>query len=102
MTAHHVLKMRNTAVRRMCLEELGYARFFSQIEHELLDRDGEYELVKINWHKREESICLVKVKCPSTGAFYTLRVPPAMETIKEVIAWTFQIKEKDYQPALET
>ena len=102
LTAQYILNMRNTALRRICLEELGYARFLSQVPHEVLDKDAESELVKINWHKREEPISLVKVKCPSTGAFYTLRVPPRMKTVKKAIAWTFAIPDKDYKPELET
>jgi len=75
LTAKDILDMKNAAIRRICLEQLGYARFLAQMEHQIIEKDGEYELVRIYWHEREEPICLVKVKCPSTGAFYTLRVP---------------------------
>ena len=102
LKAEHILKISNTAVRRLCLEELGYGRFLAQMKHEIIDKDGEYELVKIDWHKREESIHLVKVKCPSTGAFYTLRVPPTVKTVKKAIAWTFGLNQDDYKPELET
>ena len=102
LAANHILKITNSAVRRICLEELGYGRFLSQVPHEVADKDGEYELVKIDWHKREEPIFLVKVKCPSTGAFYTLRVPPAMKTVKEAVAWTFGLKGSEYSPEAET
>jgi len=98
LTAQDILKITNAAVRRICLEELGYARFLSQIEHEVIDKDGEYELVKIDWHKREEPMYLVKVKCPSTGAYYTLRVPPRMRTVKQAVAWTFHMKKSEYNP----
>jgi len=102
LTAKHILGVTNAAVRRVCLEELGYGRFLSQLPHEILDRSGEYELVKIDWHKREEPIYLVKVKCPSTGAFYTLRIPPDMKTVKEAVAWTFDVSADQYQPEIET
>lgn len=96
LKAEHILKINNAEVRRLCLEELGYERFLSQMEHEVIEKEGEQELVMVNWAKREEPICLVKVKCPSTGAFYALRVPPASKTIKEAVAWTFGISEKRY------
>ena len=102
VTAKLILRIGNTAVRRICLEEFGYGRFLAQLPHKILDRNGEYELVKIDWHKREEPVYLVKVKCPSTGAFYTLRVPPAMKTVKEAVAWTFGVSEDQYQPEAET
>ena len=102
LKAEHILKIGNAAVRRLCLEQLGYARFLSQMKHEIIDKGDEQELVKINWIKQEEPICLVKVQCPSTGAFYTLRVPPNMKTVKEAVAWTFGLDQKVYNPESET
>lgn len=102
LTAKKILGITNTAVRRICLEELGYARFLSQVPHEILDKADENELVKIDWHKREEPIFLVKVKCPSTGAFYALRVPPEVKTVKEAVAWTFGVNKDEYRPVAET
>jgi len=102
LKAVHILKVTNAEVRRLCLEELGYERFLSQMEHEVIEKEGEQELVRINWVKREEPICLVKVKCPSTQTFYTLRVPPSMKTIKDAVAWTFGMKNKEYVPEIET
>lgn len=102
LTAQHILKINNQSVRRICLEELGYSKFLSQLPHVIIDKDRDQELVKIDWHKREKPIYLVKVKCPSTGAFYTLRVPPSMKTVKQAVAWTFGVTEKEYDPQAET
>ena len=102
LNAEHILRIGNAAVRRFCLEQLGYARFLAQMKHEIIHRDGDQELVKIDWIKQEEPICLVKVRCSSTGAFYALRVPPAMKTVRQAIAWTFGVGEKDYNPESET
>ena len=101
LTAQDILKIGNTAVRRVCVELVGYSWFLSKLDHEIIDKDGEYELVRIDWHREEEPIYLVKVKCPSTGAFYTLRVPPTMKKVKEAIAWTFHLEQKDYSPEVE-
>ena len=102
LSAQYILSICNIAIRRVCLEEFGYARFLTQVPHQVLDKGGDQELVKINWHKREEPIFLLKVKCPSTGAFYTLRVPPLMQRVRQAVAWTFGVKEGEYAPQLET
>ena len=103
LTTQDIIAVKNVGIRRAFLEELGYERFLSQINHIVIDKEGDQELVKIDWHKEEEPICLVKVKCASTGVFYTLRVPPSMQTIKEAIAWTFGFRNPDdYAPDLET
>jgi len=102
MRAEHIVEISNAEIRRVCLEELGYSRFLSQIDHEIVDKNGDEELVVINWHPDEEPLCLVKIKCPSTCVFYTLRVPPEMKSVKEAIAWTFGISEERYKPVVET
>jgi hypothetical protein len=102
LTAKDVLDIKNTAIRRICLEQLGYGRFLAQVDHQIIEKSGDYDLVKIDWHKQEEPIYLVKVKCPSTGAFYTLRVPPHVLTVKQAIAWTFNLKADEYSPEKET
>ena len=102
LTARYIIKINNAEVRRVCLEELGYGRFLNQLDHEIIDKDGDYELVKINWHIKERPIVLVKVKCPSTGAFYVLRVPLSMKTVKEAVAWTFGMSKTAYKPEEES
>ncbi len=101
-TAKDIISIRNTAVRKIFLEEFGYARFLAEMPHSVIDKNGEQELVRINWLPREEPIVLVKVKCPSTNAFYTLRVPPFMMKVKDAVAWTFGYKGDIYRPEKET
>lgn len=102
LTARHILRIRNTAVRRICLEELGYERFYRQVPHQVIDADEHNELVRIVWHREEEPVFLVKVQCPTTGAFYMLRVPPSVTTIRQAVAWTFGVAENDYHPQEES
>jgi len=103
LTAPMICQIENVTLRRACLEELGYARFLSQVRHRVIEKKGDEALIRIrNWHRDEEDICLVKVRCPSTGAFYALRVPPGTKTIRAGVAWTFALDEKDYFPEKET
>lgn len=102
LTAQHILKIRNAEVRRICLEALTYERFLLQMKHDVIAQENDCELVRIDWHRNEEPIHLVKVRCSSSGAFYTLRVPPEVKTVKEAVAWTFSVSEKEYQPEKET
>jgi hypothetical protein len=101
-SAHEILAVQNLAVRSIFVEEFGYARILAQMPHEVIAKDGEQELVRIDWSAREEPIVLVRVKCPSTGVFYALRVPPSMKTVGQAVAWTFGMNEKTYEPGQET
>lgn len=102
LMAKDILTIKNMAIRRICLEDLGYARFLAQVDHQIVETNGDQELVRIDWHKQEEPIYLVKVRCPSTEAFYTLRVPPHVKTVQQAIAWTFGLKANEYHPEKET
>ena len=100
--AKDILHCHNTALRRILLEELGFERFLAQMKGKVLDRDGDQELIRVNWHKDEEPLMLVKVRCPSTAVFYTLRVAPHVATVREAVAWTFSLDEIVYRPDEES
>jgi hypothetical protein len=102
LTGQMIMRFTNAGIRRLLLEEFGYERFLQEMPHEIIEKSGEQELVKINWHKLEEPIHLVKVRCSTTGVFYTLRVPPEMKTVKEAVAWTFGMNAQEYVPQTET
>ncbi len=102
LSARYIKRIRNTAVRRICLEEFGYERFLLEVEHKTIDANEGCDLVRIDWHPQEEPLYLVRVKCPSTGAFYTLRVSPEAKTVREAVAWTFGLSEHEYQPQEES
>lgn len=102
ITAKDIINIENTEVRRTFLEDMGYEKFLNQTDYKIITTDGDSELLVIDWHTEEEPIFLVKVKCPSTGAYYILRVPPNMQTVKEATAWTFGLWEERYQPIEET
>ena len=100
--ARHVMGVKNIEIRRIFLMELGYERLLAGVEHRILHQEGEQALVRIDLPGRDEAIVLVKVKCPSTGAFYVLRVPPQMRTVREAVAWTFDLSEAAYRPVQES
>jgi hypothetical protein len=102
LTCRRIMRIRSGAIRRILLEELGYERFAHELGGICLDKDGDQQLLRIDWHKDEEPLVLVKVQCPSTSAFYTLRVPPYMSSVHEAVAWTFGMLKNQYHPQEET
>jgi len=92
----------SVAIRHFLLEEIGYARLLREGNAQIIDQDGECELFQCHWHKEEEPLYLVKVKCPSTGTFYTLRVAPHVRNVREAIAWTFSLGGNEYIPQEES
>lgn len=91
-----ILKAQNAEVRRYLLKRVGYENVLKHTEVESLHVDGTSELLNINGEK------YVKVKDHSTDREYLLYVPSNITRCKEGIAWTFGLREEDYNPVLET
>ena len=96
-----VLKCRNIVIRRYLLQDFSYEQLIKNLKCRIIDREGENELIMIPL-RGDEPILLVRVKDPSTGFFYLLRVPPNIRTCKEAIAWTFGLQPQEYNPLKET
>ncbi len=93
-----VLTERNATVRRAYISLIGYSTLLSRIPNRLIHKDGDYELLEIDAPKEILGVIrLLKVVCPSTGVFYTLRVLPTHKTCKSALAWTFNVPEEEYR-----
>ena len=100
-----VLREENAGRRRVLLERVGIDRFIAEAEPETLDEDrdpgGPRRLLRVPMGDDEALVC-VMVHCPSTGGRYLLRVPPAMRTCRQAVAWTAGFDDPAlYQPLVE-
>jgi hypothetical protein len=102
LTAQDIIHCKNQEIRRELLDRYGYDKFLINMRGIVVHTDGEYQLIKLNWHDREEPIKLVRVKDSTTSRWYVLRVPPTMKTVRQAIAWTFDLAEPEYHPLKET
>ena len=102
-----LLEEQNAELRRVLIQQIGYARICQELQATELDSWREYTLVKIdeNLHLQPiwffEPIYLLKMTCPSTGFIHALRVPPDMKSAREAISWVnWGIDPEDF--AVET
>lgn len=77
----------NAEIRRLLIQEIGYARLCQELQAVSLDTWREYELLKIEEEVDVEPIHLLKMTCPSTGSIHALRVPPDLTSAREAIRW---------------
>ncbi|MBX7223565.1 MAG: hypothetical protein K1Y36_26870 [Blastocatellia bacterium] len=101
-----ILDEPNAELRRVMLERVGYEAFLKQTTYQVLDRDrdagGERNLLRVEFADDEPLVC-VSVFCPSTGRQYLIRVPPAMQTCHQAVAWIAGFTNpNEYHPLLET
>ena len=83
-----LLKTDNQEYRRILVEVCGYEKIMHKLNSELIDAVDSMELRRIV-NIDVEAVLLLKVKCPSTNAFYCLRVPPYMRNCETARQWTF-------------
>ena len=96
-----MISCENLEIRQVLLKKYGYEKFVNELKGIRVHSDKFGELIKLNW-KKEEIMKFVKVKDASTDRVYIIRVPPDIKTCKEGVAWTFGLREKEYNPQKET
>lgn len=99
--ASHITQINNATLRREALNFYGLEKFFKEMNTQLIHQDGKQQLLTLRWHKNEEPITMVKVIDSSTKDVYLLRVPPDMQTVKQAVAWTFNMNSNEYHPIKE-
>lgn len=92
-----VLEAQNAEVRRYLIKRIGYENIKEDVKAEVLHKDGDNELLRFNTGEM-----YVKVKDSSTDREYLLYVQGNHETCKSAIAWTFGLREHEYNPIIET
>lgn len=119
ITAQSILAQVNTEVRRVMMERFGIERFLASGHAKLIDSDQHGELYRIVHQDNEvirmqfapaavvQPLMVLRVKNATpepdgTFKYYTLRVPPHMATARQAVAWTFGMREDDYQPSQQT
>lgn len=92
-----VLTIRNAEIRRFLIKRVGYERIKTAVGAKVLHTDGTSELLEFKDGDR-----YVKVKDSSTDREYLLYVPNNISRCREGIAWTFGLREEEYNPIQET
>lgn len=99
-------KERNAEMRSIKLELFGLERYVRESGAELVDEDRFGAL----YRRRTaggEIITVVRVRNATAEADgrrreYFLSVPPNMERARQAVAWTFGLREEEYDPEVET
>jgi hypothetical protein len=92
-----VLEIENAEIRRYMIKRIGYEKIKDSVKAVVLHVDGNNELLKF-----ENGEMYVKVRDSSTEREYLLFVEREHKTCRSAIAWTFGLKEEQYQPLIET
>lgn len=92
-----VLNAKNAEVRRYLIKRVGYQNIKDKVSAQVLHTEGDNELLKFG-----NGEMYVKVKDSSTEREYLLFVEGNHKTVRSAIAWTFGLREEEYNPIIET
>jgi hypothetical protein len=103
--AQWILEEQNAELRRVLIQEIGYARICQELQATELDSWQKYTLLRIDADidgferansednirddivPEAEPVHLLKMTCPSTGFIHAMRVPPDITCAREAIRW---------------
>lgn len=97
ITVEETLGTRNQETRRRIIERDGIAAFLANVNAIITHVDGEDKLVRFG-----DGETYLWLQDASTDREYILRVPADMERVKQAKAWSFNVKENEYAPLIET
>lgn len=103
-SATQALQWRNTEQRRiLCQELIGWDRIAHELKSDVLDTDLDPEIGQLVRCRTNmfQDLTILRVRC-GTGRSMGLVVPNTMKTAREANAWTWGLKEEDYEPEVRT
>lgn len=100
-----VFTAKNAEVRRCLMKNVGYNKIKKNLNVVVIHTDKDKmgkprELFKVQINN--DTDCYVKVTDSSTDREYLLSVPIDMKTCHQAVAWTFDLREEEYDPIIET
>jgi len=102
-TAKTALSLRNTELRRVACEMIGWDSVLKQMKAKTINRDRDPEIGELLSLKGFSDIDekFLRVRC-GTGRDFVLPVPPDMRTARQANAWTWGLEGDQYKPEVRT
>lgn len=99
-TPEALFELPNVEVRRCVLERRGYE--WLEERAEVVDANAAKARTLYRVAGAPEPLVWVRVRCPSTGREYRLRVPPDQRFADAAVAWTFDVRADQYARVVES
>jgi hypothetical protein len=96
--ASYILSYPNSTIRSEMLKSYGIERIVQELQGETIEKKGEYELLQFpipGGVEPDRIMKVLKMQCPSTQVWYTLRISPECKNIHEAINWTYGLDLRD-------
>jgi hypothetical protein len=104
--AERILAEDNIEIRRVMMSRYGEGRFMEECGALKIHED-EFGTLYSQSLNNDEPLVMVKVKNSTaepdgTFKYYYLRVPPEMRTARAAVAWSFDLRDREYSPDVQS
>ena len=82
-----ILAEPNVDRRRELIRKIGVEMMLAKLPHKVLDRQGDYELLRIDFPGLVEDARYLKMKNPTIGVFHVEGVERECMTVEQAINW---------------
>ncbi len=103
--ASYILSYPNATIRSEMLKSYGVEGIVQELQGETIEKRGEYELLQFpipGGAEPNNIMKVLKMKCPSTKVYYTLRISPECQNIHEAINWTYGLELSEIRETQKT
>jgi hypothetical protein len=103
LDATQILKESNVDIRRELIRKVGVEMMLSHLPHKVLDKRGDYEVLRIDFPGLAQDTRFLKMKNPSIGVFHLEGVERSCATVEQAINWrASQLNVSDWKPEIVT
>jgi hypothetical protein len=99
ITPVEILQLDNLEGRRAAIEGFGAERFAKEVGGEVRDETNGNRLVAVS--RKDDTFVFLDLQDASTPRRYVLRVPPETKTVKEGVAWSFNLPASEFHLVAE-
>jgi hypothetical protein len=98
-----ILAEPNADIRRELIRKLGIERMLSKLPHKVLDKQGTYELLRVDFPGLVEDTRFLKMLNPSVGVWHLEGVERICNTVEQAINWRAQqLQVESWKPEVLT
>jgi len=104
LTAEQILREENADVRRELIRLVGIERLLSSLPHRVLNKQGDYEVLSVDFPGLIEDARFLKMKNPSIGVWHLEGVERECQTVQQAINWRAGhfAENEDWKPEILT
>lgn len=90
ISAQDIIRIDDDEIRRVCIKEMGYEQFLSQVEYKVIAGECQSVLIRVNLPGKQRQFSFLWTYAFEVKEWYLLRAPLDAKTIQGAFAWALE------------